>query len=203
MISSVVALLLAVGAPSRLPPVEQCSGDPAFAEFRRQLDASVARQDADALFELMADDVRVTFGGRSGKAQFRDHWKQQNLWRELDEVLRLGCAKAVNGQGIEYRAFPAMFVTGDDLDGFTTWLSRPGAVLRAKPSSTANPLQHLPSWTVLQVDDFDGGAWLAVRTPRGRKGFVAQSEVRSIIDYRLVAERRKGRWMITAFVAGD
>ena len=208
MISIAVALLLSASTPSRLPPVERCGGDPAFGKFRSELQASVARRDVEALFRLMADDVRVTFGGRSGKADFLDYWQRSPsqphaLWRELEEVLRLGCARAVDGQGGEYRAFPAMFVTGDDLDGFTTWVSRPGAVLRAKPSSGSRPLQRLPSWTVIEADDFDGGPWLAVRTPRGRSGFVARGAARSIIDYRLIAKRRGGRWMITAFIAGD
>jgi hypothetical protein len=201
-------LALAIAGPTRLPPVDRCGGDPAFAEFRRQLETSVTRHDAEALFALMADDVRVTFGGRSGKADFRDYWdrtpsQRGALWGELNEVLRLGCAKAVDGQGVEYRAFPAMFVTGDDLDGFTTWLSRPGAVLHAKPALESAVLQKLPSWTVLQAGDFDGGAWLAVRTPKGRSGFVERGQIRSLIDYRLIAEPRRGRWKITAFVAGD
>jgi hypothetical protein len=208
MISVAAAVLLSAGVPSRLPPVERCVGDPAFAKFRSELQSSVARRDAEDLFRLMADDVRITFGGRSGKADFRDYWqrsasRRQALWRELDAVLRLGCATDVDGQGVEYRAFPAMFVTGDDLDGFTTWVSRPGAMLRAKPSSRSRSLQRLPSWTVLQADDSDGGAWIAVRTPRGRDGFIARDDARSIIDYRLIAKRRGERWMITAFIAGD
>ena len=201
-------VLAAAVLPSRLPPVERCAGDPAFAQFRSQLEASVARRDIKALTGLMAEDVRLTFGGRWGKAGFHEYWTQtperrQVLWSELDDALRLGCASATDGRGVEYRAFPPMFVTSEDLDGYSTLVSRPGATLRAKPSSRGRLLQRLPPWTVLQTQSYEDGEWRAVRTPRGQRGFVHRKMARSLIDYRLIAGRRSGEWRITAFIAGD
>ena len=42
-----------------------------------------------------------------------------------------------------------------------------------------------------------------VRLKDGREGWLWAKEVRSPIDYRATIEKRKGKWMITAFVAGD
>ena len=42
-----------------------------------------------------------------------------------------------------------------------------------------------------------------MRPRDGREGWLRANELRSPLDYRAVAEKRKGKWMITAFVAGD
>jgi hypothetical protein len=96
-----------------------------------------------------------------------------------------------------------MFVTGDGLDGFSTWASLPGAVLRAKPDGKAAARMRLPSWTALSEVEHDAGSWIEVRTPKGRSGYVSTEEVRSLLDYRLIFGRREGQWRITAFIAGD
>ena len=204
----VTALLLAAAAPVRLHPVEQCRGDPGFTQVRQKLEKVVAARDLDGLLSLMSADVRVTFGGRNGRDGFREHWTsvpgdRDRLWKELDRALRLGCAEAIDGRGIAYRAIPAMFVTGDDLDGFTTWVALPGAVLRARPAAGAKAMMLLPPWTVLDEVEHDGGSWIQARTPKGRRGYVRTSEARSLLDYRIIFGRRDGDWRITAFVAGD
>ena len=201
MIGFVTALAIAA---TRLPPVDQCKGDPDFARFRSELQSAVAREDADALIALMDEKVMLTFGpGGEGKDQFRAQWlsnpaERAKLWRELRDVLTLGCA--VDG---ESRVFPSMFAQADGLDGFETWIARPGARLRARPSAQAPVVAKL-SWHVLtETGSWDGGEWIGVRTGDGRRGFVHRSAVRSPIDYRLIAERRGIDWRITYFIAGD
>jgi hypothetical protein len=202
------ALFLSSVAPVRLPPAEQCLKDPGFTRVRQQLERVVQARDLDGLLSLMSKDVRVTFGGRYGRDGFREHWTSvpgdgARLWRELDLALRLGCAEARDGKGVAYRAIPAMFITGDDLDGFATWVALPGAVLRARPTTRAKVTTRLPPWTVLDEVEHDGGSWIEARTPKGRRGYVRTSEARSLLDYRIIFGRRDGAWRITAFVAGD
>ena len=203
----VAALVLAAAAPTLLPPVERCGGDPEFTAVRTRLEQIIQKQDIDGLLSLMAQNVRVTFGGRYGREDFRRHWgrskDQSQLWKELHQATKLGCATAVDGQGKEYRAMPAMFVTGGDLDGFATWVALPGAMMRARRSPKASVRIRLPAWTVLDEVDHDGGPWIEARTPKGHRGFVATAQARSIIDYRIVFGRRDGEWKITALVAGD
>jgi hypothetical protein len=203
----VVVLAIAAAAPVRLPPVERCGGDAAFSAVRQKLERIVAKRDFEGLLSLMSEDVRVTFGGRYGRESFRHFWAQSKehgeLWSEFQNALRLGCATAVDGQGKDYRAIPAMFVTGDDLDGFSTWVALPGAIMRTRPNARAAPTMRLPAWTVLNEVEHDGGPWIEARTPKGRKGYVSTAQARSIIDYRIVFGRRDGEWKITAFVAGD
>ena len=202
------AVFLAAAAPVRLPPVEQCRDDGGFTRVRQRLESAVKARDLDGLLELMSADVRVTFGGGYGRDGFRQHWTaapgdRERLWNELDRALRLGCAEARGGKGAAYRAIPAMFVTGDDLDGFSNWVALPGAVLRARPTAQANVVMRLPPWTVLDEVEHDGGSWIEARTPKERRGYVRTSEARSLLDYRIIFGRRDGEWRITAFVAGD
>ena len=176
--------------------------------MRQQVQKAVDKRDLNGLMSLMSDDIRVTFGGQSGPERFSDFWTasdqdQDLLWSELASALRLGCAQAVDGEGKPYRAIPAMFVTGDGLDGFSTWTSLPGAVLRSKPDEKAEVRMRLPAWTVLSEVEHDGGSWIEVRTPKGRSGYVSTDQVRSLLDYRLIFGRRDGQWRITAFIAGD
>ena len=204
----ITALFFAVAAPVRLPPVEQCNGDPEFVRVRQQLERVVRTRDRDGLLSLMSKDVRVTFGGRYGRDGFREHWTsvpddRARLWVEMDRVLRLGCAEARDGTGAAYRAIPAMFVTGDGLDGFSTWVALPGAVLRARPTTRAKVAMRLPPWTVLDEVEHDRGSWIEARTPKGRRGYVSTAQARSLLDYRIVFGRRDGSWRITAFIAGD
>ena len=139
----------------------------------------------------------------SRAARVLDEQDRELLWSELESALRLGCAQATDGEGKPYKAIPGMFVTGDDLDGFSTWVSLPGAVLRSKPNAQSQAKMRLPAWTVLGEVEHDGGSWIEVRTPKGSDGFVSTEQVRSLIDYRIIFGQRDGRWQITAFVAGD
>lgn len=202
------ALAFAAATPQFLPPVELCGGDPGFSRLRSQLQKAVAARDRKALADLMSDDVRISFGGGLGRKAFAQRWTgssddRARLWKELDKALRLGCAKAVDGAGKEYRAMPAMFVTGDDHDGFSTWVALPGTVVRSRPKSNAPVRARLTAWTVLEDVENDGGDWIEVRTQKGRPGYVSTTQARSLLDYRIVFGRRDGQWRITAFVAGD
>jgi len=202
------ALALAAATPHLLPPVQRCGGDPEFSRLQSQLEKAVASRDLKALASLMSDDVRISFGGGLGKEAFAQRWTgssqdQGRLWTELDKAIRLGCAKAVDGEGREYRAMPAMFVTGDDFDGFSTWVALPGAVVRKAPKTSAPVKARLKAWTVLEEVEHDGGDWIEVRTGNGSHGYVPTARARSLLDYRIMFGRREGKWRITAFVAGD
>ena len=203
-----LALLLSLAQPAlptRLPPVDRCRGDAAFAAFRTDLNRAVRTRDLAALKALMDEGVVLSFGGVRGPAALDgiEGRGKEAFWAALDEVLQLGCAGRLDGQGAEYRAFPAMFVTSAGLNGFDTQVSQPGAVLREKPFATARVRARLRAWTVLDEVADEGGDWLQVRTRQGLTGYVERGLLRSPIDYRLVAGRRGGQWRVTAFVAGD
>jgi hypothetical protein len=212
MLHVAVALMLGVAAPARLPPADQCRGDPEFDRFRRKLERAVASRDNQKLAPLMSPDVRLSFGGGIWFAKFRNYeqsgpggdgmW-QNALWDEMAKVLRLGCGTVRGDAGIQYRAWPAMYVGGESLEADDTWVSLPGAVLWRESGRHARIAQRLPAWTVLHELGQGYSSDMKVRTPRGRIGFVRREQMRGLLDYRLIARRRDGRWLVTAFVAGD
>ena len=198
-----------VSSPSRLPPIDQCATVAGFPEFRSTLLDAIKRRDSNALLALISDDILATFGqGGSGKREFTDTWnlakpgpdKTSAVWDALGKALGLGCAWS--GDAL---VSPSIIAQIDPMvDGFTTVLAvAPGAALRTAPSQEAPVLAAL-NWELLTLRETEAGDdWFAVARADGAMGFVRKDQVRSVIDYRAVFERRDGRWLITAFVAGD
>ncbi len=63
----------------------------------------------------------------------------------------------------------------------------------------------MPLWTVIEQTEppRNRESWRKVTLPDGTTGFVRTADVRSPADYRLIFERRLGRWVMTSLVAGD
>ena len=207
MFSSIAALLLGAAAPGptlRLPPADRCSAEPGVGAFMTQLRAAVVKRDAALLMPLIADDVTVDFGGSYGRAAFKAHWgldkpATSGLWEALTDALSLGCVKV--GESL---VAPSLSEQIDDpRDPFLLWLARPGALLRAAPGANSATLATLDWHLVEEESERTRGDWIAVKLADGRRGFVDSAQLRSPFDYRAVIEKRAGRWLITAFVAGD
>ena len=205
-LSPLFLLTLAAATPNRLPPVERCTGDAAFDAYRVQLNKAVRNRDAAALKALAAADLTVNFGGDSGWNDFARNWglgtsaKSSKLWGEMERSLALGCAVAPQGRG---RVMPGMFeAIGDDVDLFALVSVRPGTALRAAAKADARVLATL-DWHAGEVQAGGSDAWTKVKLLDGRTGWVASDRVVSPLGYRLVSEKRGGRWRMAAFVAGD
>jgi hypothetical protein len=214
--SGIILLVSALAQPApvtpqlnRIPPVEHCSAAPGFEVFRKKLWSAVEQRDSVALLALVADDITVTFGqGGEGKQEFIATWgldkpesvKISALWEKLATALKLGCAPS--GDAL---VSPSIIAQLDPmLDGFTAFLAvTPGAAMRAAPNEQS-PVVSLLQWDLLTVTDMavDDG-WMPAKLVDGRAGFVRYDQVRSVLDYRAVFERRDGRWVMTAFVGGD
>ena len=201
-----------VGAEMREPeplaqgpyaPRDTCGDLQGADEFRQNLAEAVRLRDADAFVALAAEDIKLDFGGGSGRTELRERLSSENrdLWQELDELLALGCA--VNKQGgitipwyFEQKiagvdAMAGMIVTGEEVP------------LREAPEGDAPPVRAI-SWDVVEISSFrPDEAYQQVTTTDGEQGFIATDELRSLIDYRLSATRRNSRWSIVNFVAGD
>src|SRR5262249_22307803 len=84
--------------PKKLPPVDQCSGDPAFSKFLSGLKQAVARNDRKALVSMLSPHVLVHFGGAAGPKAFEESWSfdprdNDGIWAQLRRMLPLGCAR--------------------------------------------------------------------------------------------------------------
>ncbi|MDE2563731.1 MAG: hypothetical protein KGL48_15930 [Sphingomonadales bacterium] len=186
-------------------PRDECSRLPGWPAFRDKLARAVADKDVRAFAALAAHDVKLDYGGGSGRRELRERLGDpaRGLWRELAQILPLGCSDA-NGilalpwyfwnLPIDIDPHAAMLVTGDAVP------------LRAKPDPDARVLATL-DWPVVALPPgkFDPAArYTPVRTRAGKlDGYVLTAKLRSVLAYRLVAERQGSDWKLTAFIAGD
>jgi hypothetical protein len=186
-------------------PADRCTRQPGAAAFRTALARAVRGRDVRGFVALTTPAVRLDFGGGGGHAELRRRLSGadgRQLWRELDRIVPLGCAVQAGNL-----VMPSVFAHDfGDIDPFEVMVVTGSQVpLRAAPSPTARTLRLL-SWiavTPLSADDFDK-PFRRVSLPGGKvTGYVAAARLRSPLDYRLIASRRRGAWKIDAFLAGD
>lgn len=196
-----------------LAPRDECEGLPGYAEFRRQLDDAITLRDADALLALADESVTLDFGGGMGVLEWRDRLDagEYQGWSDLAATVNLGCGVSENldgdAEGAGYIAFPWYFPKPIGEDPFETVIVMGVDVpLRQSPLHDAKILTRISwDWVLVRYDEGDDeetGYW-PVATQDGVSGYMSEHTLRSIVDYRLVANRQDGGWKITAFVAGD
>ena len=184
-------------------PRDTCGDLKGAAEFRQALAAAVEGRDADALVALAAEDVKLDFGGGTGRAELKKRLTAEDrmLWRELGELLTLGCSANKQGgltipwyfdQSIpDVDPMMGMIVTGENVP------------LLSAPDEEAEAVATL-SWDVVEIDAMKpDDAFQKVETKDGKRGFIATDMLRSLIDYRILASSRNGNWRIVSLVAGD
>ncbi len=216
MVALAVAILSpalpAIAAPAgQYPPGDECAAIRDFAPVRAALKKAVATRNAVALLNITSPTIVWGFGDVNGtRSTFASHWglndpkkaKTSAIWAEMDAVMKLGCA--VDDGMI---AMPHMFwrLPANDIGPATFLVTGTRVNLRAAPDLKARVLGAL-SWEVVEDmggDEKGAAGWRKVRTKDGRQGYIRQDFLRDGYDYRIIFAREKGRWRITAFVAGD
>jgi hypothetical protein len=184
-------------------PRDTCGDLPGATDFRERLAETVATRDANALLALAAEDVKLDFGGGSGRAELKKRLtdKQWGLWDELDRLLSLGCAANQQG-GI---TIPWYFEQHIDKVDPTAGMLVIGenVPLLSGPDAAAKPLKTI-SWDVVELKTLKpDDAFQQVTTLDGAQGYIATDKLRSLLDYRLLATARNGKWSIVSLVSGD
>jgi hypothetical protein len=186
----------------RYAPRDGCVDLPGADNFRQRLALAVEARDAEGLAALAAPDVKLDFGDGSGRAELIRRLDAQNssLWRELDELMPLGCA--ANGQG--GATMPWYFAQNILADPYTGMIVTDSEIpLRESPDAVAVPVADL-NWDAVELlDSFNPEAPYQRVRFGDETGYVETRFLRSIIDYRLTASSRNDKWRITSFVAGD
>jgi hypothetical protein len=188
----------------RFAPRDDCAAVPGAAAFRAKLASAVAIGDAAGIAALASPDIKLGFGGDDGRARFIAQLKdsKSELLSELKRVMSLGCAVSAEGA----LTMPWYFAQDlGDIDGYAaTVVTGEDVPLLAAPDVAAAVKQRL-SWDLVELNAglYPERPFQEVEVPHGAKGFVATDKLRSLLDYRLIAEREGGEWKITAFLAGD
>lgn len=186
------------------PPRDACAKLPGFASFRDKLFAAARARDVDAFAALADPAVHLDFGGGAGLDELKKRLAARDapLWSEIDALAGLGCAA---DKGVA--TLPWIFArVPERADPYKTMLVTGSHVpLRAKAAASA-PAKAELDWALVTLAgaSFDPKARFAeVVAPGGARGFVETVKLRSILDYRLIADRSGGEWKITALIAGD
>ncbi len=206
---------------TRLPPIDEAVEAPGFFVYRMRMIEAVGARDTTALFEMMADDVRISFGDAGGRSGFREMWTPSHPDSEVWELLG-----RVLGGGGRYEEGPftldteqeatARFVApyyfaafaGERYDPFQHGVILDESVpVREKPEPDAPAIDTL-SFAIVRVPNFmphetQAGNWVRVELSDDRFGYVPARRVASPIGYRAVFHRIDGQWLMTSFVAGD
>ena len=142
-----LALLAGVSACAQvrrlLPVSEATTRDPALTRFVAELRDAVARRDESSLLRLLDPQVRSSFGGETGIAEFRQWWKLDQpgskLWPLLQRLFALGGL----WDGDNY-VFPYVFARfPEDLDSFEhAAITGQGVWLRTNPSPEARGVRQ-------------------------------------------------------------
>lgn len=188
-------------------PRNECNQLPGAVDFLASVQAAIDTRDADAFLALAADDVKLDFGGGSGKAELRQRLAADDgaFWEKLATMLELGCA-ADDTAGI---TIPWYFAQEIPIDPYAGVIVTGENVPIYEGPGSDTPVQAQVSWdAVIILPETGGNEFAPVRwkNPDGGaevEGYIARDKLRSIIDYRLIASRRNERWRITALLAGD
>lgn len=201
-----LALPLLAWPRATLLPSDQAASVPDFFSFRAQLQAAVARRDADAVLSVLSKDVKLSFGGDTGIDDFKKLWMPDApdsvLWETLATVLALGGTFAADG------TFTAPYVfTGwpQDKDVFASMAAiGSGVRVRSAPNAIA-PVVGALDFAIVELAEPAAvdSKWVRIKMPSDRTGFVDRSLLRSPIDYRINFARLEGRWQVVYFLAGD
>lgn len=187
-------------------PLEECGDLEGAAEFRQRIAEAVKARDADAFVSLAAEDIKLDFGGGSGADELRRRLSAEDsaLWSALDRLLTLGCA--ANAQG--GMTIPRYFEQDIPGDPFQTMIVTGADIPLINPEH-GKPIDRI-SWDAVTLVDglraeapFQLVRYESESADEPHEGYVATKALRSVVDYRLVATRRNGKWSIISFIAGD
>ncbi|MFC3100849.1 hypothetical protein [Altererythrobacter lauratis] len=195
----------ALSPAGEFAPKDDCLNLAGAPEFRRALAQAVIARDTYALLALADPAIGLDFGGGSGldtlRARLTD--PEYGLWEELEAILPLGCAAGTDGNSLTMPHYFAADI--GERDPYATYIAIGSDIpLRAGAWDDAEVLANV-GWQGVEVSEYpgEGASFASVITSDGRQGFVAMSDLRSLIDYRLLANRGDDGWKITMLIAGD
>jgi len=206
-----------VAAQDKLYPVDEATKDPSLKDFRDKLLEAVKKRDKEFLLSVLDPTITNSFGGSGGIEEFRQKWnpgdRNSRLWPELAAILMMGGSFVHSALGTQFCA-PYVYSesVGKGIDPYEyAPITEKNTPVHAKPDDDA-PIVITLSYDIVKVIQWprrrqrhqnDADMWVKIITPDGRLGYVSAKSIRSSISYCACFANRKGKWVMTALVAGD
>lgn len=211
--------LLSIGQTHRFAPRNEVNQDSSLKVFVDTLKAVVARKDAPSLLKLLSPTVQISFDGNMNtikgfKEMYAPVYPSSSVWKNLQTVITLGGVWGDKKKGLFIFPYASqMDIKEDYCDGCASCLTiiAPDVNVRAKPDRLSASVGQL-NYDVVKVIEEPvsknrGGTsdnWVYIQTFDSKiTGWVRNDLTWDICDYRLLLEKKKGKWQITAFLAGD
>lgn len=196
--------------------VDEAKQEPSFKAFREQLSAAIKKRDSKFILNTLDPNITVSFGGcGEGVKCFKEYWKlnqpnNSQLWNTLSNVLALG-GSFETSEGEKYFCAPYVFsdfpdkVNGEELMGVHEYAAIVGqnVNVRSRPNLNAPIITSL-SYDIVKLNQSSNSnsqGWFKILAPT--PGYVSSKFVRTPFDYRTCFKKSKGKWVMTALVAGD
>lgn len=183
-----------MAAALRLPPIEQCEGDPSFSAVRAEFVAAVRARDARRLASLASDQILMDEEGyHKGPAsliELMSGERGQDFWRELAPVTEGGCTAGDDG-----RVLPSFLprLTEGDEPMIVAGAREP---IRAGPEPDAKILGYA-RWEWVDHNFADSGPFYwHVRLRSGRSGYIRSERIYSTYSPFAEFQRRDGKWQL-------
>lgn len=194
---------------AKLYPVDEAAKDPSFFVFRARLFRAIQQRDSAYLISIVDPNIANNFGGDDGLAHFKRIWRPERptsqVWKELMNTLALG------GKFDENKSFAAPYLFNGFPERFDAFeysaIIDEGVRVRREPNTRAQVIRTL-SFDVVKLAtgttvNANQREWVPIELADGQKGWVASEYIRSPIDLRAIFEKKNGKWVMTAFIAGD
>jgi hypothetical protein len=184
-------------------PRDTCGSLPGASAFRQKLAEAVMVRDANAFVALAAEDIKLDFGGGAGRAELKKRLTSKDwmLWDELTQLLKLGCAANSQGGFTIPWYFEQHIDKVDQMSGMIVTGEK--VPLLTAPDAASTPIETI-SWDVVELNALrPDDPYQHVTTADGKQGYIATDKLRSLIDYRLMASPRNGKWSVVSLVSGD
>jgi hypothetical protein len=193
-------------------PKDESSKDASFTKFKTQLLKAVKSKDVNFLLDAIDPQIHFSFGGDAGKKSFIKSFEldktpnRSEVWTILDNTLKLGYF--LNGEG--HFVSPYLFENFPDSLDPTMYsvIAGTNVNVRAEPNIKSKVIDKL-SYQIVGLDyatenvKTDECNWQKVCLADTSTGYVCEKYLRSPLEYRIFFEKKKQKWMITVFIAGD
>ncbi len=208
----------------KLYPVDEASTDLSFKRFRDRLIGALKKRDKRFLLSVLHSKIRNSFGGDGGVREFVEMWKlnepDSDVWSELLTVLSMG-GSFYKDQEDGRKTFEVPYVSsrwdsvsnklpgGGDPFSYSAIIGQ-SVPIYSRPIDAAPPIEFL-SYDVVEVDrdrsvydsSLENLRWVKIKTLKGQEGYVKPDRIRSAVDMRAYFIKLRGKWVMTAFIAGD
>ncbi len=203
-----------VVAQGKLYPVDEALLDTAFFVFRENLLKAIRQKDEFYLLEITDEQIENGFGLDAGFRTFVEGWRldkakdSSEIWDKLKRALAMGGVFNKSKTTFTAPYFVATFPKSYDAEIFGA-ITGEGVRVRAAPNANSQILKTI-SYDVVQLLEYttqqetingETFAWVKIKLPEGKEGFVFGKFFGSPSDASVTFTRQADdTWKMTAFV---